>query len=309
MKSIETPEGLLIFDRRTGLNVLFDELKKKDAIWQKPLYVALAITNRCNRECRWCYAASGPGFPVEGFWMRDRVLDLAKALDEYGVLGLALGGGEPFTYPRFANLCRDIWDSTGLDVGATTNGDLVTGEDLETLKGHFGQLRVSVWSEGEIGKAVKLLGRGVSIGINTLLFRGGFHQVDRIIRAGVAAGIEDFLILSCKPVGRANGVMTPTREDIDQLALLIRMYPSVAFEVDAAIAMELQGKSVMFAQPWIEEGGGSRFAMITHDGFVKPDSFSSHRVKLSSFGDFQSVYNHMRELVGAPLSSGLMENG
>ena len=135
MRSIETPEGLLLFDRRTGMNVLLDELKNKDATWRRPLYVALAITNHCNRECRWCYASSGPGCPLESFWTRNKVLNLAKSLDDFGILGIALGGGEPFTYPNFAQLCREIWDSTELDVGATTNGDLVTDEDLATLKG------------------------------------------------------------------------------------------------------------------------------------------------------------------------------
>jgi MoaA/NifB/PqqE/SkfB family radical SAM enzyme len=309
MRSIETPEGVLLFDRRTGTNVLFDELKREGTTWKKPLYVALAITNRCNRECRWCYSSSGPESTAEGFWTKDKVLGLAHSLDEFGILGMALGGGEPFTYPGFAQLCREIWDSTGLDVGATTNGDLVTDGDLETLKGHFGQLRVSVWSEREIGKASRLLGKGVPIGVNTILLRGGYDLVHRVVEAGTAAGIRDFLILSCKPVGRASASMTPAKEDVVELVSLIRAHPDISFQTDAEIAMMLESHGVDFAQPWVEEGGGSRFIMVTHDGLVKPDSFSPRGVRLGDFGDLHSVYYQMRGLAGISDPSGLVENG
>jgi len=290
LKTAETPDGLLFFDRHSGQNVLLDELRGEfGPDWKRPLYVALAITNRCNRQCRWCYAGSGPGSSVGSYWTREKVLGLARALDDYGVLGLAFGGGEPFTYPRFAELCRDIWDSTELDVGVTTNGDLVTYDDMEVLRGHFGELRVSVWSAAEIGKAERLLNRGIPIGINTILFRGGFRLVEQIVKEGVNRGIEDFLFLSCKLAGRADYSMVPTAEDTSQLAALIRSYPGVRFETDAATAIILRASGLDFAQPWIEEGAGKRFVMITHDGFVKPDSFSSVKVRLNGL-EFREAY-------------------
>lgn len=291
LKVVETPGGLLFSDRRSGLNLLFDELKGRfEPTWKKPLHVALAITNHCNRQCRWCYADSGPSSPVEGYWTRARVLGLSKALDEWGVLGLAFGGGEPFAYPRFAELCRDVWDTTGLDVGVTTNGDLVTYDDLELLRGHVGELRVSVWSPMETGKAVRLIGRGVPVAVNTVLFRGGFGFVERIVKEGIKRGIEDFLVLSCKPVGRADSSLVPASEEVSRLAALIRSYPEVEFKTDAAIAMALQALGVGFAQPWVEEGAGKRFVMITHDGFVKPDSFSSVKVRLGDLTRPQDAY-------------------
>ncbi len=294
LRSIETPEGVLFFDRETGLNILVDELKAKCCpAWRKPLYVALAITNHCNRQCRWCYSRSGPAIPVGGYWSKDRVLELVKALDDSGILGLAMGGGEPFAYPHFAELCREIWNETSLDVGATTNGDLVTYDDLETLKGHFGGLRVSVWSESEVDKAARLVGHGIPIGVNAVLFRGGFGQVQRIVEAGVANGLRDFLILSCKPVGRAEPSMVPSQSDIVYLVELIRDYPEASFQADAAIAVALQHSGVKFAQPWVEEGAGKRFVMVTHDGLVKPDSFSAGGVPLDGPSSVMSVYGKL----------------
>jgi len=290
LRKIRTPDGLLLFERKTGLNVLLDEMKGRWG-WEKPLFVAVQVTNACNRQCRWCYASSSSSAPV-GVWTREKLFDLCRYLDRWGVLGVAFGGGEPFTFPRFAEVCREVWDSTGLDVGATSNGDLITKEDLATMKGHFGQLRVSVWHPNEVrSKVVRLLGKGVDIGINTILFRNGVELVKSIVEEGVRAGVNDFLILGCKVYGRAVDSMAPDAEDIRKLGEYIREHREIVFKVDPALSVALSARGTRFMQPWIEEKSGPRFLSITYDGHVKPDSFSDIRVPLVNYEQLPEIYH------------------
>ncbi|HVB94988.1 MAG TPA: LAGLIDADG family homing endonuclease, partial [Nitrososphaerales archaeon] len=79
----EIPEGTLLYDRRSGLTVLLDDFHGKRC-WSKPLNVAVQITNRCNRSCKWCYASSSPS-EARGLWTREKILELCKYLDEWGV--------------------------------------------------------------------------------------------------------------------------------------------------------------------------------------------------------------------------------
>ena len=291
----EIPEGTLLYDRRSGLTVLLDDFHGKRC-WSKPLNVAVQITNRCNRSCKWCYASSSPS-EARGLWTREKILELCRFLDSWGVNGVAFGGGEPFTFPSFALLCREVWENTGLDVGATTNGDLVTDDDLTLLRGHFGQLRVSVWHPNEVGLKVKhLLGKGVRIGINTILFRGGFETVRQIIENGAEIGVNDFLVLSCKAYGRASEGMIPVDADIGQLAAFFRKNRRLSFKVDPALSVALSSRGMRFMQPWVEETSGPRFLMVTHDGYVKRDSFSETKVELRDFRLLPRIYAGLHSL-------------
>ncbi len=288
-RNIKTPDGLLLFERRTGVNILLDEMKGRWG-WEKPLYVAVQLTNLCNRQCRWCYASSSSSAP-SGVWTTEKLLNLCQYLDRWGVAGVAFGGGEPFTFPGFSSLARQVWDSTGLDVGATSNGDLITDADLATMNGHLGQLRISVWHPSEVrAKVIRLLGRGVDVGINTILFNGGVGLVKSIVEEGVKAGVNDFLILACKVYGRAVDSMAPDAEDVSKLAEYIRKHQEIGFKVDPALSFALAAQGTRFLQPWIEEKSGPRFLSITHDGFVKPDSFSDVRVPLMNCDQLPGIY-------------------
>ncbi|MDV3293437.1 MAG: radical SAM protein [Nitrososphaerales archaeon] len=289
-RNIRTPDGLLLFERKTGVNILLDEMKGRWK-WEKPLYVAVQVTNVCNRQCRWCYASSSSSAP-SGVWTREKLLNLCHYLDRWGVLGVAFGGGETFTFPGFATLATQVWDSTGLDVGATSNGDLITHEDLATMRGHFGHLRISVWHPSEFrSKVIRLLGQGVDIGINTILFKGGVGLVKSIVEEGVKAGVNDFLILACKVYGGAVDSMAPDAEDVRNLAEYIRKHQEIGFKVDPALSVALAAQQTRFLQPWIEEKSGPRFLSITYDGYVKPDSFSDARVLLMNYDQLPEIHH------------------
>ena len=109
-RSILTPEGLFVYNRESGLCVLVPEARSSK--WIKPLYVQLQLTTACNRRCWWCYIERN-----NVSWDLGEARKLLKFLDEWGVFGVALGGGEPFVYPHLVELVKYAWLETGLEIG------------------------------------------------------------------------------------------------------------------------------------------------------------------------------------------------
>lgn len=57
MKMRAGPSGLHFFDRRTGWNVLVDEVRIPPSQWAgAPRQISVALTNACDLSCSYCYA-------------------------------------------------------------------------------------------------------------------------------------------------------------------------------------------------------------------------------------------------------------
>jgi len=139
-RKIQTPEGLFIHERRSGLCLFIPELKSKR--WIKSLYAQIALTTKCNQKCWWCYASASPNEIKE--WRLDELKQLIGFLDFWGILGIAFGGGEPFIYPKLAEIAEWTWKNTELDVSVTTNGTAATEERIKQLEGFVNEVRISV---------------------------------------------------------------------------------------------------------------------------------------------------------------------
>jgi sulfatase maturation enzyme AslB (radical SAM superfamily) len=68
-------EGIHFFDRKTGLNILFDEITVPvDRFSLAPKYVSIALTNICNLKCSHCYAPKSSDsldFELLKIWLKD----------------------------------------------------------------------------------------------------------------------------------------------------------------------------------------------------------------------------------------------
>ena len=140
MKSRIGPNGVHLFDRLSGLNVLLDELRPERADWStSPRQVSIALTNICDLHCTYCYA------PKHKASLRtEQVLDWLKELDTEGCLGVGFGGGEPTLHPDFVDICRRAAQETQLAVTFTTHGHRLTPQLVERLKGSVHFVRISV---------------------------------------------------------------------------------------------------------------------------------------------------------------------
>ncbi|WP_408376205.1 radical SAM protein [Paraburkholderia sp. RL18-085-BIA-A] len=97
MKSRSGPDGVHIFDRRTGLNILFDEVSVDQPKWATaPRQVSVALTNLCDLNCSYCYAPKH-----RAALATEKVLSWLEELDSEGCLGVGFGGGEPTLHPDF----------------------------------------------------------------------------------------------------------------------------------------------------------------------------------------------------------------
>ncbi|MCS7114096.1 MAG: radical SAM protein [Candidatus Bathyarchaeota archaeon] len=95
MRLILTPDGFFAYDKESGLCLFTPDVKSK--IWLKPLYAQVAVTERCNLQCWWCYASSSPDREKE--LSAEELKKLISFFDSWGLLGVAFGGGEPFLHP------------------------------------------------------------------------------------------------------------------------------------------------------------------------------------------------------------------
>jgi MoaA/NifB/PqqE/SkfB family radical SAM enzyme len=139
------PEGVHLYDRRSGLNVLLDEVDVPDTAWSPaPRYVSIALTNSCNLSCPYCYAPKSRDRLV-----LDDVATWACELDAAGCLGVGFGGGEPTLFDGFAALCQRVATTTGLSVSLTTHGHRLTPALTAELQGSVHFLRLSMDGVGE----------------------------------------------------------------------------------------------------------------------------------------------------------------
>lgn len=66
-------------------------------------------------------------------------------------------GGEPWAFPKFADLVRRLHDETPLAVNFTTNGVALTRARLDSIRGCYGQLRLSIYDDNDWQYRVAML--------------------------------------------------------------------------------------------------------------------------------------------------------
>lgn len=215
--------GVHLFDRVSGLNVLLDEVPvPTEQFSRAPRYLSVALTNACELHCAYCYA------PKHAAALdRERVLAWAGELDAAGCLGVGFGGGEPTAYRRFAQLCRDIAQSTSMAVTFTTHGHRLTPELVESLRGAVHFVRLSVDGVGatyerlrgrpfaSVVQAAGLLGSLAPFGINAVINADTVSELDDLAEFADEVGASELLLLPEQPT-----VATPGISDADAQRLV-----------------------------------------------------------------------------------------
>jgi MoaA/NifB/PqqE/SkfB family radical SAM enzyme len=287
VRKILTPEGLFIYDRSTGLCLFTSDVRSKS--WMKPLYAQVALTDRCNLSCWFCYNQSSPDSGSE--WELGSLKRLIDFLDSWGLLGVSFGGGEPFLYPHLAEIARYAWEETGLDVTMTTNGLAASEAQIAEVEPFVSEVRVSVQGVGFLACLKRFMGRRFDIGVNLLLFREGAGMLNKLVEKALKLGVNDFLINSFLAVGRGKAYAGMEPEDVDfaELAETIRRHSKKAvFKVSTRVAGALKGRVERFI-PFEGEAGG-RMIAVTADGKVKLSSLSEEAVSFNDVEEISQVY-------------------
>jgi len=187
--------GLHIYDRRSGLHCLLDEVAvaPADAARCGPRQLSVALTKRCNLACHYCYSHNnGEEMPVPLFE------DVCRAADAGQVLDVTLGGGEPSLHPRFAECARWAWSNFRFGISVTTNCTHV--QPLLDAADCVSAVRVSLdpykrQFAGVIRKNALRLSRACKVGVNMLFHPHHKGWAADTITALTGEGITDVLFL------------------------------------------------------------------------------------------------------------------
>lgn len=194
-RALELDGQVLLFDRRTGTNVLVENETTKSLRRTSPRMLQVALTNACNKTCSFCYRP----LEAKSRFTFDELVDLARFCDEWGVIEIAFGGGEPTLFPRFGELLKTIWRETKLCPSFTTNGLRLTKDLLREIRGSYGQLQVSVYEEDDTFAIIDLLvSERARFGLNYLVTPKRVRSLEADVFEFASRGVRDMLFLSYK---------------------------------------------------------------------------------------------------------------
>jgi len=202
LKSARTPLGLWQYFPESGMNLLDTDSRGED--W-RPLIVSIAVTGRCYKGCRFCYASSVKNGASD--WTYSELVDFIVDLDGNGVFSVTLGGGEPTLWKdqtarkTFYDLISELTERVSLTLTFTTSG--VPKLKLDEIPNI--PVRLSCHHPGETDWVLRiaedLRQRSDKVGINFLLWRSQLPRCRESIHKFLDSGFDDILLLTMQPVG------------------------------------------------------------------------------------------------------------
>jgi len=290
MKTRHGPDGIHLFDRTTGLNLLVDEVAVAQKHWATaPRQVSIALTNACDLACPFCYA------PKHSATLpHSDLLKWVRELDEGGCLGVGFGGGEPTLYRRLPELCAFVSEHTQMAVTMTTHGHRWTQQLVEALAGSVNFVRVSVDGTETIyerfrGRAfadlrerVQLISDAFPVGINCVINETTVSDLPRLAALAADVNAAQLLLLPERPVAGRPGIGPDARSEMETW---IRSYtgpvPLALGEGDAA--------DLPIAEPLPLETGLRAYAHVDASGTAKRSSFSSRGQAIGPTGILDAI--------------------
>lgn len=284
------PNGVHLFDRLSGLNILVDELRPKEAIWSTaPRQVSIALTNVCDLHCAYCYAPKH-----KASLHTDQVLGWLKELDTEGCLGIGFGGGEPTLHPDFVNICKRAAGETQLAVTFTTHGHRLTPQLAERLKGSIHFVRISVDGVGRTyeeqrGKQFASLLRGIEsiatlapFGINVVVNERTVAELDALSELAQEVGASELLLLpqqATSTVASMDGVVSRALQG---------WVSNYIGKVRLAVS-EAGASGLPTCDPLPDERGLQAYAHIDASGMLRASSYSPACVKIEDAGALSAL--------------------
>ncbi|NOJ58428.1 radical SAM protein [Arthrobacter sp. 260] len=279
------PDGMHLFDRQSGLNVLLDEVAPSEHAWSSaPRQVSIAVTNACDLACSYCYAPKHHAVLDMNY-----LLSWMDELDQAGALGIGFGGGEPTLYRHLPEVCAHAAENTDLAVTMTTHGHRFNADLISRLRGTVNFVRVSVDGVGNTYE--RLRGRSfadlrVSLdaiaadfqwGMNSVINQDTVADLDAIAALAEAHGASELLLLPEQPTAGTPGVEQKTLHTLENWVLSYTGPVPLATSADAAL-----GVPIADALPG--EVGLRSYAHIDASGTARTSSYASSGVCIGDDG-------------------------
>jgi MoaA/NifB/PqqE/SkfB family radical SAM enzyme len=291
MRAFPTEGAVLLFDRETGLNVLCDGPETAALKPAAPRVVQFGITNHCNLACTFCSRDVGAG----SAWTLEGAFALLAELAEAGVLEVAFGGGEPFTFKGFPALVRRLHAETPLAVNITTNGLALTQDRIAEISGAIGQLRLSLYDDNDWRARVRLCAdAGVRFGVNYLVTPARLPALATTILELASLGCRDILLLSYNGRDLALHLSPAETAELGTLvARLARVMPQCRIALDVCWGERLEAVPRLFAKR--DCGAGAEFIVVTSDQRVMPCSFHHVALPIATAGDVMAIWRERQD--------------
>lgn len=298
MRALELDGEVLLFDRLTGTNVLVANETTRALRRRAPRMLQVALTNACDKSCSFCYRP----LDAKSRWTFDQLVELARFCDEWGVLEIAFGGGEPTLFPRFAELLRAIWSETGMCPSFTTHGKRLDADFLRRIRGAYGQLQVSVYDEDDTGAIIDLLvAERARFGLNYLVTPARVRTLEADVVSFVERGVSDMLFLSYKGADRSLHLTKRECEMFDEsLAKLHGLLGRrIALKVDVCWATRLVHTPQLLDAD--DCGANIDFLSITSDKRVLACSFNNAGIAFQAVSEIRTIWTAMQtQRIAAP---------
>lgn len=279
------PDGMHVFDRQTGLNVLFDEVELPERAWSAaPRQVSLAVTNACDLACSYCYAPKH-----HAVLAKSDLLSWMDELDQAGALGVGFGGGEPTLYRHLPEVCAHAAENTDLAVTMTTHGLRWNAELISRLRGTVNFVRVSVDGVGstyerlrgrsfpQLCAALDAIAGDFQWGMNTVINPDTVGDLDAIVALAEEHGASELLLLPEQPTAGTTGASEGT------LRVLQNWVGAYTGPVPLATSAEAE-LDIPTADAIPREVGLRSYAHIDANGTARKSSYAPNGVRIGEDG-------------------------
>lgn len=284
------PDGILFFNRETGLNFFADEIEVSEKFWARaPRHVSIALTNECDLSCPHCFA---PKYPAELDF--DRLFKWIDELDINGCIGIGFGGGEPTLYGDFSDVCKYIAQNTNMAVTFTTHGHRIGERLAADLKGNVHFIRVSMDGIGStyekirkrsfslLLRQLKMIREIAHFGINYLVNHQTFSEIDTAIAMVAEIGASEFLLIPEQQTKRSSGIDIHTRQ------MLCKWVQSYDGPIPLTVS-ESGSEGLPTINPLPKETRLRAYAHIDASGILKHSSYDTYGVPIGAGGVLESL--------------------
>ncbi len=289
--------ALLLFDRETGTNVLAEGDEVAHLRPVAPRAVQFGITNRCNLACTFC----SRDLAAESAWTVESAFDFLAGLARAGVLEVAFGGGEPWTFPGFSRLATRLHDETPLAVHATTNGLALTSSRLAEVAGKLGELRLSLYDDNDWRERLAaLVDARARFGVNYLITPSRLRDLDGVVLELAALGCRDALLLSYNGDDRTLHLSPDDARDLAaRVGRLARaLHGRMTIKLDVCWGERMEAVPRLFDKR--DCGAGREFIVVTSDKKLMPCSFHHLALPIISAEDVMRAWRERRAELDAP---------
>jgi pyruvate-formate lyase-activating enzyme len=279
------PSGIHLFNRRTGENVLLDEVTVPPHQWAgAPRQISIALTNACDLACPYCYAPKS-----KGTLELERVIGWIVELDSNGCLGVGFGGGEPTLYRRFAELCHLVTHRTRLAVTFTTHAHHVDDKLVDALAGVVHFVRVSMDGVGatyealrgrpfaQLRRRLEMVATLAPFGINFVVNARTLPDLDAATALADELGAAEFLLLPEQPVRGTGGIDNWAAEALRQWVFSYRGPTPLTISIGGSEGLPI-------CRPLERDSGLRAYAHIDASGVLKRTSFDRSGVPIGETG-------------------------